>query len=330
MATRSWNNAGSDGWFQVGEFNVTTSALVPMVGAISMFIYALNKSLLQYFYFEPELVARGEVWRLATWPIPNPPSIFTVFALYLFYMFGTQIEQILGRIGFMRYLAVCVLVPSVVFSLVYLVVRTIGGSAFTGPTRFLIGPSLVGGIRLLEIALLAIVALEFPQTRFFFGIPARIIALVIIGIDFLQFLGDRLWGPLLFEITVIGVAVLVMKSFGLGRELPSWIPTVTLPSFVTGSTDTSAAVGRKPKPKKARAGKSGGKVVAGPWGEQGTATAAPSAGAASPRNLLNRNDREAVDRLLDKIAASGMASLTAEEKLQLEEASKRLREGGQG
>lgn len=69
-----------------------------------------------------------------------------------------------------------------------------------------------------------------------------------------------------------------------------------------------------------------GSVVTGPWGERGTATASTAASAPPRNSAMTRADRDEVDRLLDKIAQDGMASLDADERARLEDASRRLRE----
>ncbi len=329
MADRSWQNQAPsrDGWFQIGTFDVTTSALIPMIGAVSMLVYAIDKVLLAHLSFEPNLVAKAQIWRLVTWPIPNPPDIFVALALYLFYLFGTQLEQFLGRIQFLKYVMFCVIVPSVLMTALYLVVKVAGAD-----TSFLLGTSIVGGIRTLEVALLAAVAVEFPTMRFLFGIPARIIAAVFIAIDILQLLGDQLWGAVIFELVVVAVALIALRSFGMGSNLPSWVPVIQIPGLgngqQTGRSGASVRVKSTAKAKRPSRSKEGS-VVTGPWGETGTGTAGPSASGSSTRTGLNRNDREEVDRLLDKIAASGMESLSNDDRTRLEEASKRLREGGQ-
>jgi hypothetical protein len=324
MADRPWNSdaLAGDAWFRIGNFDVTTSALIPFIGAVSMLVYGLDPALLAHLEFESLLVTDGQLWRIFTWPIPNRPDIFVVLALFLFYLWGTQIERILGRLRFLYFVALLTVVPAVLFSIFQVVFNLFGDIR---QQILLFGTSLVGGVRLLEIALLVTVAISSPQMKFFFGIPARVMAAVFVGIDLLQFLGKRLWGPFWFEIAVIVVGVLLMKPFGLGEHVPKWVPSIPIPGLGGGgrvsSTRRGATARSVKRPKK-------GSVVTGPWGERGTATATDAAPSPA-RAGLNRNDREEVDRLLDKIAASGMGSLSAAERQQLEEASKRLRESGQ-
>lgn len=330
MSERFWSPSGpsTDAWFHIGTFAVTTSALLPFVGAVSMFVYAINKTLLEWLAFEPWLVTGGQVWRLVTWPLPNPPSVWVVLGLILFYFWGSMLETEIGRVRFLRYLVICTILPAVVMSLAMGVLRVTG----QGDPVWFSFTSLVGGIRLLGTSLLVVIALIQPSIRFMFGIPIRIAAAVFVGIDVLQLLGDRLWGPLLLELLVIAVAVLTLRTFGMDTgSMPTGIPQVTLPAVITGNrsgyrrTASGRGTGGAKRPKQKK-----GSVVTGPWGESGTGSAVPTATAtASSRTGLNRNDREEVDRLLDKIAASGMGSLSTDERTRLEEASKRLRESGQ-
>ncbi len=329
MSERFWSPSGpsTDAWFHIGSFAVTTSALLPFVGFVSMFVYAIDKSLLVWLEFEPWLVTAGQVWRVATWPVPNAPSVWVVLGLILFYFWGSMLEGEIGRVRFLRYLVVCTVIPATVMSLAMLVVRATG----QGNPLWLSFTSVSGGIRLLGTALLVVIALVQPSIRFMFGIPIRIAAAVFVGIDVLQLLGDRLWGPLILELLVVAVAVVTLKTFGIAvHAMPMSIPQLPLPALITGyqsggnrraATARGSDRAKRPKQKK-------GAVVTGPWGESGTGSAVPNA-TPSSRTGLNRTDREEVDRLLDKIAASGMGSLSSDERTRLEDASKRLRESGQ-
>ena len=51
-------------------------------------------------------VLEGDIWRLATWPIPNEPHFWTIILFAIFYMLGSQIEALLGRWRF-RVLPCC-------------------------------------------------------------------------------------------------------------------------------------------------------------------------------------------------------------------------------
>ncbi|MCU1503978.1 MAG: hypothetical protein JWM12_3332, partial [Ilumatobacteraceae bacterium] len=87
-----------DGWFRIGTFDVTTTAFMVLLGVISMFIYAASQSALVKLVFDVPDVRAGEIWRLITWPIANPPTqIWVILTLVFFWFFGHRIEDVVGR-----------------------------------------------------------------------------------------------------------------------------------------------------------------------------------------------------------------------------------------
>jgi hypothetical protein len=113
-------------------------------------------------------------------------------------------------------------------------------------------------------------------------------------------LGDRQTQELGFLLVTLAVALVGLRFVGLGEHL-AFIP--------------APSRGRK-KPPKAKRGKPArtfkdSSVVSGPW-----------SGGGSGSDLAGQAE---IDRLLDKIAASGLESLTPEERRRLNDASKRMR-----
>jgi len=281
----------SNPWFKVGSLDVTTSVLVAGLSALSMVVWAIDASLLEPFVLNADKVRHGQVWRLVTWPLVNTPeSIWSILTIAIFWYFGRELEGLLGRNRFAWFLLITTLVPSIV-------------ATFTSVN--------VWGLEFLELAVLVVFIAEYPQARFFFNIPAWAVGLVIVGLQILVLVGNRDGSGLLFLLALVATALLAARGFGLASSLP-WIPQVPLPAFMTGA--------RSSGPRRSAKGKVRGKgrtseVVQGPW-------AAPAAPAASPDAIATQAE---LDALLDKISASGLDSLTADEKRRLNELSKRLR-----
>jgi membrane associated rhomboid family serine protease len=154
------------------------------------------------------------------------------------------------------------------------------------------------GLWLIELGVFVAYVAEQPNARFFFGIKAWVIAIVFVGIDVLQLISNRDTGALLLLLFILAMSLLLTRAYGYAAD-QAWIPKLALPTKAQSKT-------RKFKPVK------GSPVVRGPWGESGV-----------PVNDMA--SQAEMDRLLDKIAASGMDSLTAEEKRRLKAHSKRLR-----
>lgn len=249
------------------------------LGVASMFLYAADKVTAFRLAFFGPLVRDGDYWRLISWPVFNPPdNLFVVLTLLFFWFVGHRIEEQVGKKRFALLLAAMTVIPAVAVTMFQ---STSDTAAATG-------------LGTLGIGLLVVYALEYPNAMFFFGIPAWVIAAVLVGIDLLRLLGDRAYGILLLEVGVIVVAVVGAKMFGL-----------------LGQLNLGTRTRRQPV---ARRSASPGTVVSGPW-------------AADSASAMDRHaDQAALDHLLDKISSGGMDSLSREEKQQLNELSKRLRD----
>jgi len=279
-----------DGWFRIGTLDVTTTALLVLLGVASMFAYAISKEIVEKLMFASGLVRQGEIWRIFTWPIPNPPtSVWVVLTLVFFWFFGHRVEDQIGRKRYTWLILAMTVIPAAIASLVNL----------TGDLSFAYGVGFLG------VGLLVVFALDNPGAMFFFNIPAWIIALVIVGIDVLQRVADRQWNQLLLEVLVLVVGLVGVRQCGM-VEVLHWIPRLG-----GGAPKRKAVSSGRPKRTKPVAA-TPSSVITGPWG--------------SPSGQSSTDQIE-LDMLLDKISATGMTSLSRQEKQRLNELSKRLRGG---
>lgn len=224
-----------DGWFKVGQIDVTTTALLVGLGIISMFVYAIKRSVLLELAFLGPLVRNGEVWRLITWPTVNPPTeIWVVLTLAFFWFVGHRIEDSIGRRRFTVMIAMMTVLPAAVVSLVQFE-----------------AVAYAFGLGILGIGLLVVFALDNPGAMFFFGIPAWAIAGVYVGIDILRYLGDRRFETLFLELGVIVVGLVAARQYGLVSSLEF------IPKFGGGKSKSRTA--------RATRRQGGSTVVAGPW-----------------------------------------------------------------
>ena len=288
----SFSGLGSGGsrdpWFRVNHFDVNTTTLITALSGLSMLLWAISPSTLAWLVQLPSAVKRGQLWRIATWPLANPPSIWTVLTLYIFWLLGTQLENTLGRFRFLGMLAALTIVPAIV------------GVLIDVPQA---------GIRTVELGVFVAYALENPRTRFMFNIPAWVMAAVIVGIEVLQLSGNRDGGGIVLLFVLLATAVVMLKSLGMGSDLPVWVPRVPLPGM--------PGVKRKPGPAKRakdlikRAEKAEASVT-------DISTMRPMD--ISPEAKRARQAK--VDGILDKISAHGINSLD-EEELSILKESKR-------
>jgi membrane associated rhomboid family serine protease len=334
--SRSTRRGPGDPWFQIGTVDVTTSVLIPLIMVVVWVAGAVDAKILNVLWLSRAVYRVGFVWQLVTWPFASLASVNGAIGLFFFWSFGRILEGQLGPLRFLKMLGLITVVTGVAALLLDLVTSNPGALlallarsntqvlTALSSARFLpivVGPSLVA------LGVAVAVSLEFPGIRAFFGIPIRFLVGAFVAIEALQTLGDRYRIHLAHLAIAIAVSVLALRSFGLGSELPAWIPHVPLPASWTGLRSSPSRNRGASGPSKLRGKRLGGNsVVTGPWGEKGTGTASPSAAPSGRSSAMTRADREEVDRLLDKIAQEGMGSLSSDEKAQLEDASRRLRE----
>jgi membrane associated rhomboid family serine protease len=281
----------SDPWFRIGTLDVTTTMLVVLASVASLFVWAASQTVHEYLWLLPDEVKSGELWRLVTWPLANVPDLWTVITIAIFWYFGRQVESLLNRNRFAVMLLLLAVIPGIV------------GVLLDMPQA---------GLAPVELAVFLVFVAEYPFARFFFGIPAWAIGAVVVGIQVLQYLGNRDRNSIVLLFVTIAVAALTARAMGLAESLP-WIPKIPIP-----------ASGTRRKRRTRRRGQ--GDVISGPW--SASSRTEPYRGSSlpqPPRPADDPRDQAELDHLLDKISAAGMDGLTADEKRRLNELSKRLR-----
>ncbi len=273
-------------WFRIGTVAIGTAALAALIVVVSMVVYAFEglvsggaeHPIRQWLSFTTTDVQRGQIWRLATWWIPNEPSLWTVIDAALIFYFGAMIEGALGRNRMVTYMATIIIAPAVLLTLIDLAVDL---------------PSAMFGASSLSRALFLTLVVYMPGLRFFFGIPAWVLAVVLVGVDILGAMAQGNTTYLVFTIVVAACAVLAARAFGLAEQVP-WIPKLPLPaSGGGGSTRTSAR--RKQSHLEA----------------------------VDP--VADQLEQMEIDAILEQIASSGMDSLSREQKRKLESYSRKQR-----
>ncbi|MEY2400894.1 MAG: hypothetical protein QOJ08_1005, partial [Ilumatobacteraceae bacterium] len=61
----------NDPWFRVGTLDIGSAALLGLLCAVSVLVYAIDKTLLIRLALIPSEVTSGQVWRIITWPLAN-------------------------------------------------------------------------------------------------------------------------------------------------------------------------------------------------------------------------------------------------------------------
>lgn len=280
-----------DPWFRVGGFPVSTTAFVVGLGVVSMIIWGIEGRFGPIFRelvlvsenYQLGSVVEGDIWRLVTWPIPNEPHFWTIILFAIFYMLGSQIESLLGRWRFAFFLVALTLVPAVIVTAV---------EAVAGVNGY------VAGLRMVEVGVLVAFAAQYAHARFWPGIPGWVIAVVIVGLDAIQALGNRNWFAMIVLACTVAVALLGIRAFGYATNL-TWIPKLSLaPSSSQTATEPRYSRSR-------RRGRGRDHLRAVPTRDESV----------TPE----------IDALLDQVASQGLDSLTRKQRKQLEAHARRLR-----
>lgn len=280
-----------DPWFRVGAYGVSTTVFVVGLGVISMVIWAaegrfgpiFRELVLSSESYRFGSVMQGEVWRLLTWPIPNEPHFWTIVLFAVFYMLGAQMESLLGRWRFAFFLIALTGVPAVIVTAV---------EAVAGVNGY------VAGLRMVEVGVLVAFAAQYAHARFWPGISGWVIAVLIVGLDAVQALGDRNWFGIIVLVCTVAVALLGIRAFGYATSL-RWIPKLSLAS---GSGRSSAKTGPSRAQRRGR--------------DRDRLRAVPT---------LDEPVAPEIDALLDQVASQGLDSLSRKQRKQLEAHSRRLR-----
>jgi len=307
-----------DGWFRIGSLDMTTTNIVVGLGLLSMVLYAIDPATAFYGAFLSSLVREGEIWRVATWPLVNPPDIWILIGLVFFWWVGHQVEEEIGRKAQAVLLAAMTIIPAVIVTLLN-VANDYDGVIGNGNWD-----AYAYRVSLLSLGLLCVFALDLPNAQFFCGIPAWVIAAVYVGIQALAYTGARAWAQLILGALVIIVGCFGAAQRGMLAEF-DWIPRL---GFLSGGPVSPYGTPASARPTSAkRFGKGrrkgrdksgatftpgGNTVVSGPWN-------VPQGG---PTPL----EQAELDVLLDRISAGGIDSLTPHEKERLNALSKRMRE----
>ncbi|MCU1452538.1 MAG: hypothetical protein JWN46_684 [Acidimicrobiales bacterium] len=297
-----------DGWFRIGNVDVTTTVLVILLGLVSMLVYAIDRVSAFKGAFVSDLVRSGEVWRLATWPLTNPPdSIWALIGLAVFWFLGHLIEDQMGRKPFAVMLAAMAVVPTAIVSVLNITNGTVAGrwSAYSYSVSFL------------SLGLIVIYGIDRPGAKFFFGIPAWVIAAAYVFIEVLRDVGNRAWAQLILVLLVIAVGCIVARQRGMLDQL-AFVPRIRR---LAGPPRSPYGEPRSARPKASKASKRAKRwsrrsttgtssVVSGPW-----------QGSGGPTPL----EQAELDVLLERINAVGIDALTPHEKARLNDLSRRMR-----
>jgi hypothetical protein len=244
-------------------------------------------------------VAHGQLWRLVTYPLVNPPSFWFALEMVMLYYFGRLVEWGIGSRSFVLFYGGLVLLQGVLFQLTHLIGY----------------PTEAHGIEMISMALFAAFVAMYPSASFFFGIAARWMLLLLLGLSSLQLLAEHQWISMLQLLALSITAVFFMKWKGYQEALYFFSTTDhTIKELVAKPV-------KLPPPETQREDR----YFAGSTFLTSLSTENPNKSAPSLLPSFQQETKKSVsmihiDQLLDKINATGLSSLTHQEKERLEAA----------
>lgn len=253
--------------------HVIVAVLVASMLASTILLATNLGGVLAWLSFSSETVLRGQVWRVLTYGLNNPPSLWFVIDMFMIVWFGRELERFFGRRTFLTLYGSLYLLTPVLLT----------GLGFVRPTQ------LAGQTG--AFALFIAVATLHPDLPMLFNLLAKWVAAVLVAIFALMAVAAR---DVVGLITLLGTSGFAWAFVRHQQGLLN-LPTIRLPR-------------RAPKLT----------VIPG----YKTDAAAPANPAESPTSMAE------VDALLDKIATSGINSLTKQERAKLEAAREGLMKRG--
>jgi len=223
--------------------------------------------LFDWLAFQSPAVLRGEVWRIFTYGLVNPPSLMPfVIDMLMFVWFGREVERHFGRRKYLWLYLTIYLVTPVLFTLI----------GFRWPM------GLLGETG--SFAVFVAFATIYPEALLMFNILAKWAALILVAIYSLMFLAYHDTTGLISLWVTCGFAYVFVRHHQGHISLPDL-------RFWRRSTKLRVL---------------------------------PDLPKINGAESAKENAQVEMDALLDKIARSGIASLTAKEKAKLEKAREAL------
>ena len=257
---------------RIGNLPIYGTTIIVAALVVGLIVSALfgGGVAMAMFAFSPEWFWRqGEVWRALSYLIVGQVNFFTIFSLFFLYSFGRDCEQELGRARYFAFLALLIVTPVAVATLLWLL--GFGGG--------------VAGSMHLSIGLVIAFGTIYPNVEWWGSIPMKYVAIGCMFLAAVGHLSDR------DQIGLASTLATCAVSFGYIRAMRAGtFEGISLPAIFR----------RKPKFR---------------------VLPSPDVRGSAGRENATASD---MDALLDKIAKTGIASLTAKERARLEAAREEL------
>lgn len=158
-----------------GRYAIRNLPLIMIIFLVAGYtLRMLYPELLNYLAFSPELICRGQVWRLISWVLMPPTSldIFTVIMLFFYYWIARTLAAAWGDFMFNIYMIGGVAITDVGMLIAYVILKS--QNTAMARLNIMVMPQTVTTYYILTSILLAF-ALTYPdmQVLLYFLIPVK-------------------------------------------------------------------------------------------------------------------------------------------------------------
>lgn len=260
--------------FYLGQIPMDATNLLVALHALSALIITFGTGWTAATWFG-ELVYSAaalkelKVWTPLTYPFVHSIDLWFAVGLYFFWRFGGVVENLLGTRKFLWFYAALSALPAL-------------GLFVLSP---LIGDLPLIGESTVHFAIFVGFALMYPNAAMWFNIQVKWFVLFFVGVQTLQYLGNKSWGSFAALWLSIATTFVILHIEGVGscHRMTAWV-----------SKKLNVRIVTKPSKKTVKRG--------------------------SVPTIARTKE---IDAILDKISETGFQSLSPEEKAILDQSSSR-------
>jgi len=199
-------------WWGGRPISLTLLLIFIQIAALLLttFMLAFRIDVVGLLSYYSELVLKGQVWRLVTYWVVIPPSLWAVVSMLMLWWFGVPVEQFMGWKKFLKFYLILCLVPAVVCLLFTADVQRWIASVlgWSSPGGMLMGPFVANAAVFIGFATI------YPNAELLFGIKAKHFVWVYLAITLLQAIAYHSLGAVPYWISA-GAAYAYLKFHGV-------------------------------------------------------------------------------------------------------------------
>ena len=202
---------GGQGPMWIKGYPLYGTTLLIIIHCTTMIIFTLlmafgQEHLLNTFAFSSFQVWQGKIWQLFTYPFVQTPSIWFAIEMLMLYWFGKEVEKFVGRKAYFTLYLALILIPSLFLT----IIGKFGGLYSLSSSNHI------------HFSIFIAFATIYPNAVLLFGILAKYVAYIYLGIASLQFFATHNWIFLLLLWLNCAVAFCGMKLAGVQGGFDWW------------------------------------------------------------------------------------------------------------